>query len=240
MVGRDPEAGCPQAIEIGAYILGALEPAEQEAFERHLRGCSRCQRNLESLQRSVEIVAGAVERRQAPAELKRRIMAAVEAEAGPRPARRPLSVRRPAFVQLGFAGAFAALAAALFIAFGGGTTRRTVTVRESAGRRGVVATYAASVSPRLGGATVVVERVGDQGALVAYNLPAPPAGKVYELWVAGSRGEPQPAGLFRPAGSVSRVPIERALLGVNKVMVTVEPRGGTLRPTSAPLVIATL
>lgn len=239
---RDFESSCPEAIEIGAYILGALEPAEQDAFEHHLRRCPRCQRSLEQLQRSVEVVASAVERRQAPPELKRRIMAAVEAERSPKtlPRRAPRRLTTP--VSVGFAGAFAALAVALFLAFGGGLSKQSLTIRGSA-RRGATGatTYAAVVAPQLHGTTVLVERAGERAYLVGYNLPAPPPGKVYELWVAGASGQPLPAGLFRPGeGGVTRATIERPLAGVTKVMVTVEPQGGTLRPTSSPIVIAAI
>jgi anti-sigma factor RsiW len=30
---------CPRAIDTGAYVLGALEPEEHEAFAEHLRTC---------------------------------------------------------------------------------------------------------------------------------------------------------------------------------------------------------
>ena len=35
--------------DIGAYLLGALNDLERQAFERHLTGCSECRDELERL-----------------------------------------------------------------------------------------------------------------------------------------------------------------------------------------------
>jgi hypothetical protein len=37
---------CPHRFDVGVYVLGALEPAEREAFEAHLPGCEACARSL--------------------------------------------------------------------------------------------------------------------------------------------------------------------------------------------------
>jgi anti-sigma-K factor RskA len=43
-------SGCrAHADDIGAYVLGALEPDEMEAMRRHLAGCSRCAAEVQSL-----------------------------------------------------------------------------------------------------------------------------------------------------------------------------------------------
>jgi hypothetical protein len=40
---------CPFAHEDGAYVLGALSPAERAEFERHLAGCDECSRGVQEL-----------------------------------------------------------------------------------------------------------------------------------------------------------------------------------------------
>jgi putative zinc finger protein len=40
---------CWFALDDGAYILGALSPAERAAFERHLPGCAQCRESVAAL-----------------------------------------------------------------------------------------------------------------------------------------------------------------------------------------------
>ncbi|GAA3866351.1 hypothetical protein GCM10022243_35420 [Saccharothrix violaceirubra] len=37
---------CAHTVSLGAYLLGALDPAERSAFERHLDGCVTCPREM--------------------------------------------------------------------------------------------------------------------------------------------------------------------------------------------------
>jgi hypothetical protein len=41
--------GCGHEHEDGAYVLGALSPADRAAFERHLPGCAACRRSVNQL-----------------------------------------------------------------------------------------------------------------------------------------------------------------------------------------------
>jgi hypothetical protein len=40
---------CEHALEDGAYVLGALSPAERAEFERHLSGCASCRESVANL-----------------------------------------------------------------------------------------------------------------------------------------------------------------------------------------------
>lgn len=40
---------CGHEHEAGAYVLGALSPADRTAFERHLPGCTSCQQSVRQL-----------------------------------------------------------------------------------------------------------------------------------------------------------------------------------------------
>ena len=66
--------------DVGAYLLGALNELERQAFERHLTGCSECQEELERLRPAAEALPGSVVQLQPPPGLKRRLMAEVEGE----------------------------------------------------------------------------------------------------------------------------------------------------------------
>ena len=64
-------------------------------------------------------------------------------------------------------------------------------------------------------------------------MPAPPPGRIYEVWLEHGTAAPQPTdALFSvtsPAAGSVGVPGD--LHGVSKVLVTDEPLGGSLKPT---------
>ena len=67
--------------------------------------------------------------------------------------------------------------------------------------------------------------------LVASDLPAPPSGRVYQVWLDKGGKAPEPTNaLFstRRDGSAS-VDVPGSLDGVKRVMVTDEPPGGSRR-----------
>lgn len=37
---------CAETVALGAYLLGSLDPAERSSFERHVRGCAACRREM--------------------------------------------------------------------------------------------------------------------------------------------------------------------------------------------------
>jgi hypothetical protein len=108
----------------------------------------------------------------------------------------------------------------------GGVTPRTVVARVDAP-----------------GAAAHVRVTSDGAKLVVSGMPAPPAGRVYQVWLrhgAGTTPKPTDA-LF----SVSRhgdatVDVPGELDGVDAVLVTDEPDGGSRLPTRAPVITARL
>ena len=78
------------------------------------------------------------------------------------------------------------------------------------------------------------------GRLVASDLPAPPNGRVYQVWLDKGGKAPEPTNaLFstRRDGSAS-VDVPGSLEGVRAVMVTDEPVGGSTKPTGRLLLTA--
>jgi anti-sigma-K factor RskA len=72
------------------------------------------------------------------------------------------------------------------------------------------------------------------------GLPAPPPSKVYELWLLG-KPVAKPSGLLsKPEnGQTTPVPASGLVRGY-QLGVTVEPAGGTLTPTTTPILIMPL
>ena len=212
--------------DLAAYLLDAMPGDEARAFEHHLDGCARCQERARWLQGSIEMLPAAVEQVEPPPALRARLMETVHAEVAPAPTRRrrrswreALSIPRPA---IAIAAAVLAVVAIGAYALGsGGDGQETVTARADA-PAGVVAS---------------VERTGDQGILHVSGLPQRTDG-IYEVWIARD-GKVEPSTLFqvqRNGNGAAAIP--RGLDGADQVMVTLEPRGGSVKPTRAPIIVA--
>jgi anti-sigma-K factor RskA len=212
--------------DLAAYALGALEPGEAAELERHLAGCEECRAELEWLRPAVNVLPESVQRVGAPAELRERLMAQVREEAeGPVAARRAhrwsiggWSIR-PA---VGLAALVLLIAAVAAYSIGSGG---------SGG--GNATTVVAGHSP---GVTAEVVRQGDSGTLHLANLQQLPPDEILQAWVQRGKRVVSAKALFvpNPDGTASATIDE--MEGVSTVMVTAEPRGGSTRPTSGPIV----
>ena len=221
--------GCGE--DVAAYALGALPEPDARAFRSHLEECELCRADLETLRPVIEHLPGTVEHVEPPPALKHRIMSVVEAEAkerrrAERPAREPwydrFLVRRPLPV-------FAAAAVLLLAGIGVG-----IAVTGDGGPETVTYTGTATMP----GATVELQMRDDRATLVAAGMDAPPEGRVYQVWVKHDGQDPQPTdALFTPArdGHAS-VAVPGDMTGVDQVLVTHEPAGGSDAPTVAPAI----
>ncbi len=174
--------------DAAAYVLGALEPAEAEAFRRHLESCVVCRDEVTAFERLVDVLPSAVPQYRAPRSLRRDVRRDVRSAPKPEAPRRR---QWPAAVSPwgATAGALAALAVVLVLVLsGGGSGSRVV---------------AASV---VGSGRADVSLTGTQAELVLRDFPAPPAGEVYQVWLQRGQGRPIPTGtLFRsPHGARQR------------------------------------
>jgi anti-sigma-K factor RskA len=212
--------------DLPAYALGALPAAEAAEIERHLDRCEVCRRELRWLRPAVELIPESIPQVDPPAALRERLMAEVRADArririSNRPARRERwpwgRVLRPA---IGVAAiALVAAGAAGYAIRGEGEETETI---------------AGPVRP--GEPRARLARMGDSGTLQLAGLQQLPTSEVYEAWV--KRGERLlPSSLFLPrTDGTASAAIPRGLDGADAVLVTAEPRGGSLRPSSAALV----
>jgi anti-sigma-K factor RskA len=110
-------------IELGAYVLGALEPAEADAVREHLERCSECAREHAALAGLPALLTLAEPIESAPplaAVVEERVLDAVARERPqPAPGRARRLLRRPRLLIPAF-GAVAAAAVALVLVLGGG------------------------------------------------------------------------------------------------------------------------
>jgi anti-sigma factor RsiW len=204
-----------------AYVLGALEPAETEAFRRHIADCVACREEVAAYEGVTAVLPAAGGRYEVPRGLRRRVMR--EVRATPKPAGRAYDVRAPARFSLAWGGGLAAVVVAVIVA-----------VALSSGGSGGTRVIQASVG------SAQLRIAGGHADLVVHRLPQLPTGRIYEMWVQHGKAAPVPTGtLFSTTSSgTASVGVPVSLHGVSAVMVTQEPAGGTLAPTSAPVIVA--
>jgi anti-sigma-K factor RskA len=220
--------------DAAAYVLGALDPSELEEFRAHLESCSACRDEVSALQLAVDVLPLAAPQVAAPKSLRHRVLRSVRAEqASAQTADRPQ--RRPSYSRSWFGGrpglALAGAAAAVLIAFG---------AVEISGSGASTRVIQASVIGSPGQAKLTVS--GGQAQLVVHHIASPPAGEIYEVWLKrpGGRLMPTKALFGVTAAGDGDVGVPGSLSGVEQVLVTREPAGGSTQPTHSPVIVARL
>jgi anti-sigma-K factor RskA len=208
-----------------AYALDALDEADSELYEAHLRTCERCRDELASLRTAATALAHVAPPAVPPPALREQILEQARSE---RPNVRPLVRRRllvPAVAAVAAACAIAALAV------WASSLHRDLNRRDQL--LAVLGDPAAQHLALKGApGTLVVRRNGD--AALITSLPAAPSGKTYELWLIEG-GTPKPAGLY---GGGRSVLVHGRVAPGTTVAVTVERAGGTDAPTTKPILTA--
>jgi anti-sigma-K factor RskA len=220
------------AGDAAAYVLGALSKEEAEAFTKHLVGCIVCRDEVAALQQVAEALPIAAPQYEAPKELRRRVMQAVAAEprgAGVGAPRRRSLWRGSSSVLIPRQALAAGLAVVIVALVVGG-------ILIASGGSGGTTTFRASV----GSAEVRVS--GGRGELIIDHLPAPPPGHIYEVWLKRPGRAPSPTSTLFSVTSrgTGEVGLPGSLRGVEEVLVTPEPDGGSLAPTHVPVIVAPL
>jgi anti-sigma-K factor RskA len=230
--------------DVAAYMLGALEPGQATELERHAEGCERCREEIRWLTPALDALPEGVERLEPPRELRARVMAEVWADGdGGAAARSDSRAPKPGLLErasawvrdlgsgpmglrpvAGVAVAALVVAAVAGFAIGGG-----IGSDEGAQTSTVVRGKAPGVIAKM-----VSE--GGSGTLHLANVKQLPNDRVLEAWVQRD-GEVEPVeALFVPDRKGQASTELPDMEGVEIVMVTTEPRGGSKSPTSSALV----
>lgn len=216
---------------IAAHALDGLDEPEQQELARELAahgpGCQECRRLLADYAETAAGLALALTPVPVSAGTEDRLVAARGEVVVPRP--RPnqqvpaggVPARRSRWV------AAAAVAAALMVAAG------VIGYALAPGRSIPTRVVSLAAGDR---ALQVAFTPGDREALViGTNIPDPSAGRVYQLWYQPREGSAmEPAGTFEPDDGTVLAP---ATVGESfvAVAVSVEPAGGSRRPTTEPI-----
>jgi hypothetical protein len=245
MTPDDPRECELRVLDAAPYVLGALSEEELESYGEHLSGCAECAAEVTVLQTAADSLALGVPPAQTPEDVRTRVMAIVNGEAellraagheADRPVRTRPRWRARLQPALAASGALVAglLIGALAINSGSDSGSGTYTPTTQ--------TIDALVSTPGYHATAALSKSGSHVELVVSGMPAPPLGRIYEVWLERGTQAPQPTNaLFSVTSSGSgSVGVPGDLTGVSKVLVTSEPLGGSSQPTRPPVIVASV
>jgi anti-sigma-K factor RskA len=231
----------------GSYALDALTGPELSEFEKHLSRCGPCTDEVRGLREAAARLAIATAIAPPP-EMRQRVLAAAPLTRQLPPPGRNLLPRagrrrvRPS--QAGITGAILALAAAVVFLFVARADTQHQLQQAQDSNRAIAAVLAApdarveSAPATVGGTvTAVVSVSRHEAAVSTAGVPDLPGTKVYQLWVISPSGA-RSAGLLPASHAGTTAPVLAA--GVrpgDRLGITVEPAGGTARPTTPAVVV---
>ena len=250
------------------YVLGALDPSERRAFEAHAATCPDCREQVRSLQRVADALARAVPQQTPRAELRARVLRGITDNARPatRERRSWAGARRwlPMAASIALAAGFGAYAWQMQGRLSTLEARlNDAERRASAAERGTLEARRAADQAQTAMAVLAapdltrIDLTGQPPApqataralwsrnrgmvFTTANLPAPPAGRVYQVWVVTAHA-PVSAGLLTldesgRATAVFQTPPDIA--PPVAVAVTLEPSGGVPAPTGDKYLVGT-
>lgn len=251
----------------GGYALDVLDEPEREEFERHLRRCASCAAEVRGLRETAARLAMAVALQPPPAMGQRVLAAAYRIRqlpplAGQRlragrwhftgrvlggrrgsdhgPGRQPQG-RRALRPRLAAGLAAASLAVAVALGAAQISIRHQLDAARTASAE--IATVVGAPDARVekmatsaGGTVIAVVSAGQHAAVVSTRgMAALPAGRIYQLWVMTPVGARSAALL--PGTGRSGPDLASGVRPGDKIGITVEPAGGTSRPTTIPVVV---
>ena len=213
----------------GAYAVDAVDDIERASFERHLASCPTCRAEVASLREASALLADAATTTPPP-ELRDAVLSGIT-RVRPLP---PVTVGGPVHRRKWFPALVAAVVLAL-VGVGGAVWqpwRDDTSVQVSVTDQVLQDPDAERFTQELpNGATATVVRSAkvDRAVLVTEDMPAPPDGKVYQLWYQSPSWHMTSAGLM-PDGADTALLEGNANDAVGAGM-SLEPAGGSDQPT---------
>jgi len=206
--------------DLPGLLLGELPPATAIAVDQHLAGCDRCRRDLAAVAAASSALRDASRLPLArPGELPALRMGLVGRAEPPGPGRRGRS--------RWLLGA-AAVLVALLLGLGGLTLGRD---------RGGNADQRVALAAPAGGVATAEARMRGSGdgqvmTMTARDLPRPPAGAYYEVWLVDDHGGEFPVGVLAPTGEGIWSLPSTVAASYRSIHVTLEPDDGN--PARSP------
>lgn len=229
----------------GAYAVDALDDIERAAFERHLLECADCRAEVASLREAAGLLAETTTT-EPPADLRDRVLAGISTVRPLPPQMSPDVSIPPAARRTRRTPRLLVAAAAAVVLVGAGAVvwqqpwEDSTSQQQPPSARSVLdAPDARSTSLDFpNGATATVTHSDSLGmaVIVTKKMPAPPTGKVYQLWLDQPGRGMVSAGVM-PIRADQTVLLTGDAATAAGAGITVEPEGGSTEPTSKPIAL---
>jgi anti-sigma-K factor RskA len=231
---------------LGAYALGAVDDGEAAAVRAHLATCAECQAEVAVLWTAVDALPALADPLEPPPALRERISSAVLADvpiasvppaplAPPAPPPPLGAVPMPEPVRPARWWATPApwvAAAAVLLLVAAGLLVWNLRLRQELTATSGVETVALAPTDAAPGASGEVRYDPSNQLLIldARDLPPLAPGEVYEVWLIGPEGAPQPAGVFDQPTATHAIVADRDQF--DTLAITAEPGPlGSVAPT---------
>lgn len=252
---------CDEAQELVPLLaLDVLDVDERDVLEDHLTGCTLCRADAAAYAEIAAEIALALPQSEPSAGTKARLLQAARSNAPiveESRRREPIPMaRRMRRWRVSLAG----LVAAAALVLGAGSTAWALSLRSELDAQGARIAQLTERANNYGRVTAVLQAADTQvrvlqgtgqapeafgrvyidpdtseGMLMVRGLPQLPAGRVYQLWVAGSDGQRESAGLLtwtdRQGNGYTLIQCPQKLARWQTFGVTQEPAGGSPGPT---------
>ena len=216
-----------------SFALGVADDPEREEILEHLgRNCPNCSAGVASAMATVAAISGAVKVTEPPKRLRRRISTTVERA----PKRSWAAMYAPwvltalmsvALIAIGVSGRHESADATML--------ERALPILHDPAARSISFGKGKTARGR------VIVSPGEGVVFIGAGMPDLEAGKTFELWILPKDGNPVAAGLFRAKADSSAIFVRPGLMDTaTGVAVTVEPAGGSSRPTTTPFIVTEL
>lgn len=227
---------------IPAYVLGALGWAEASALKAHLETCQVCQAELARYQQISDGLATALPLHIPPRSVRGKLLASLEETKTPARAKIRWGFRQFATGVIALVLISTNLIAFLQIRdLRQQHMRLADQIEQQHTILGMLATNTEIHSVNGDGFSgqLLLDREKNLAYLLTWNLPPPPPGQVYQIWLIDPNGEETAAALFRPEldrpFTSAALVTSRTFVEFVGIKVTIEPSGGSEAPTGEPI-----
>ena len=251
------------ADDLALYALNALEADDRVKLEDHLESCPDCRRELEQLRGDAALLAVSTIGPRPPARSRQRLLDAIAHNiAQESQAQKASETHRPrTWGWLGWVVAAAAMILAGVLWQANNVLRQSLDTiaasRESESRelKDLMRVLAPIRSPRSQRVTLVPVKTpaqpqgrvfylrnSSQLVLIANNLASLPPQKAYQLWLIPTKGNPIPAGVFKPDAHGTATVVNPPLppnTEAKAFAITIEGESGSSTPTMPIVMMGT-